>query len=257
MDDFFSARTGRRVPETYRAKFHIAQSQVSASQLTMSSREIAELLELRHDNVKRTIETLAGRGVIVRPQAEDVPVFDLLGRPRTERHLKVGKRDSYVIVAQLSPEFTARLVDRWQELEASAAPPTFAIPQNLPDALRLAADLADERDQLKNELQAAAPKIKALDRLTLADGSTCITDAAKALQVQPKALFDWLNAHQWIYRRPGCATWTAYQDKLQRGVLEHKITTVNRADGSEKVTSRVLVTPKGLAELAQKMEQAT
>lgn len=29
----------------------------------------------------------------------------------------VGKRDSYVVVAQLSPEFTARLVDRWQELE--------------------------------------------------------------------------------------------------------------------------------------------
>ncbi len=34
-----------------------------------------------------------------------------------------GKRDSIVVVAQLSPEFTARLVDRWQELEAENVEP--------------------------------------------------------------------------------------------------------------------------------------
>jgi hypothetical protein len=33
----------------------------------------------------------------------------------------VGKRDSYTVVAQLSPEFTARLVDCWQELEQQGA----------------------------------------------------------------------------------------------------------------------------------------
>ena len=36
-----------------------------------------------------------------------------------------GKRDSIVVVAQLSPEFTARLVDRWQELEAQVAKPAL------------------------------------------------------------------------------------------------------------------------------------
>lgn len=218
--------------------------------VTMSSREITELVESRHDDVKRSIVRLADRGVIQLPPMAEVK--NHLGQTVIE--YLIGKRDSYVIVAQLSPEFTARLVDRWQELEARAATPAFAIPQSLPDALRLAADLADERDQLKIEVRAAAPKAKALDRLTFADGAMCITDAAKTLQMQPKALFDWLSANQWIYRRPACATWTAYQDKIQRGVLEHKITTVNRADGSEKVTSRVLVTAKGLAELAQKLE---
>ena len=39
------------------------------------------------------------------------------GRPALE--LLVGKRDSYVIVAQLSTEFLARLVDRWPELRLS------------------------------------------------------------------------------------------------------------------------------------------
>ena len=38
----------------------------------MSSLEIAELVELRHDNVRRTIEMLAAKGVITLPQSEGV-----------------------------------------------------------------------------------------------------------------------------------------------------------------------------------------
>lgn len=89
-------------------------AQIGNGPITMSSREIAELLEARHDSVKRTIERLAERGVIGLPPT--VEYLDTLGRKATE--YQIGKRDSYVIVAQLSPEFTARLVDRWQELEA-------------------------------------------------------------------------------------------------------------------------------------------
>jgi phage regulator Rha-like protein len=84
----------------------------------MSSREIAELVDSRHDDVKRSIDRLVERGVVVQPPLADEPGTDSLGRPRTTQVYKIGKRDSYVIVAQLSPEFTARLVDRWQELEA-------------------------------------------------------------------------------------------------------------------------------------------
>ncbi|SAK88138.1 Phage regulatory protein Rha (Phage_pRha) [Caballeronia temeraria] len=86
---------------------------------TMSSREIAELVESRHDKVKQSIERLAARGVIALPPLGEY--LDSLGRRAAE--YRVGKRDSYVIVAQLSPEFTARLVDRWQELESRAAQP--------------------------------------------------------------------------------------------------------------------------------------
>ena len=83
---------------------------------TMSSREIAKVTGKRHDNVKRTIEDLAASG-LVHPQSEDEWSRDKLGRPRATRIYNIGERDSYVIVAQLSPEFTSRLVDRWQELE--------------------------------------------------------------------------------------------------------------------------------------------
>lgn len=87
---------------------------ITSSVQTMSSREIAKLVESRHDSVKRTIERLYTAGAISYP-----PLVDgkKAANGVTPTHYEIGKRDSYVIVAQLSPTFTARLVDRWQELE--------------------------------------------------------------------------------------------------------------------------------------------
>lgn len=87
--------------------------------LTMTSLEIADLVESRHDNVKITIERLGARGVIQLPALQEVK--NHLGQ--TVKVYPLGKRDSYVVVAQLCPEFTARLVDRWQELEARVPAP--------------------------------------------------------------------------------------------------------------------------------------
>lgn len=77
----------------------------------MTSLEIADLLEARHDSVKRTIERLGKSGAIQLPPL--VEVKNHLGQ--TVQVYTVGERDSYVVVAQLSPEFTAKLVDYWQK----------------------------------------------------------------------------------------------------------------------------------------------
>lgn len=82
---------------------------------TMTSLEMAELVNKRHDSVKRTIDTLAEQGVIARPQIEDVQEIGGNNRTYVTQIYKIGERDSYVVVAQLSPEFTAKLVDYWQQ----------------------------------------------------------------------------------------------------------------------------------------------
>lgn len=97
---------------------------VRVARLTMSSFQIADLVEKRHDNVKRTIETLADQGIISRPQIEEVKIQRQRRAETVSTYVfsgERGKRDSIVVVAQLSPEFTARLVDRWQELERQVA----------------------------------------------------------------------------------------------------------------------------------------
>ena len=105
-------------------------------QQTMSSREIAELVESRHDSVKRTIERCAERGTFTLPPLVETSFKGSDGRGQTASVYNLDKRSSLIVVAQLSPEFTARIVDRWQELEAQSAIPA---PQQAPVPLTQAA----------------------------------------------------------------------------------------------------------------------
>lgn len=155
--------------------------------LTMSSREIADLLEVRHDNVKRTIETLASRGVIQLPQSEEVP--NHLGQRVSVYQLV--KRDTYVVVAQLSPEFTARLVDRWQQLEQAEAPklPDLSNPAMLRDLLL---GYTEKVLALEATVQAQAPKVAFAEAVGAAEDLQKISVVAKALGQGPRKFRAWL-----------------------------------------------------------------
>lgn len=52
---------------------------INGNAIKMTSIEMAELVGKRHDNVKRTIETLAKNGVILPPQIEDCGRINGLG----------------------------------------------------------------------------------------------------------------------------------------------------------------------------------
>jgi prophage antirepressor-like protein len=101
------------------------------------------------------------------------------------------------------------------------------------------------------QVGALKPKAEALDRIATADGSLCVTDAAKALQMPPSALFKHLRTNGWIYKRAGASHDVGYQDKVAAGYIEHKVTTVIRPDGTEKISEQVRITPKGLTKLAR------
>lgn len=106
--------------------------------------------------------------------------------------------------------------------------------------------------QLEDQIKEIKPKAEALDRIATSDGSVCITDAAKVLQIhKPKSLFGYLQRNKWIFRRSGSMVWQGYQDKIQQGLLEHKVTEVSLSDGSSRVTHQVRVTPKGLSRLSE------
>jgi len=97
--------------------------------LTMSSLEMAKLTETRHDSALRTIKTLIEKKILLNTNRGEYK--DNTGR--TLPCYLSDKRDSLVIVARLSPEFTAKVVDRWQELENN----TPALSNNYKSALTL------------------------------------------------------------------------------------------------------------------------
>ena len=229
----------------------VAVADITSSQ-TMSSLEIAELTGKRHDNVMEDIRKMLKELDVRSPDFSGEQTF---ANNRKREIFNLPKDLTITLVSGYNVVMRHRIVTRWQELEAKAAlpHPAFAIPQNLSEALRLAADLADDKARLEAKLTEMKPSVAALERLTKADGSLCITDAAKQLQTTPKRLFALLSVEGWIYRRQG-TSWIAYQEKIQAGLLEHKLTVVERTDGTEKTVSQVRITPKGIAKVGKMLE---
>lgn len=116
-------------------------AQMGSQEPTMSSKQIEFLLAKadgtgpRHDNVKRTMETLRNKGLIKLTQSEEVNHKN----QRIEVY-HVNERDSYVVVAQLSPEFTARLVDEWRKLKQQSQDPVMQMAIGLQAAQQIIAN---------------------------------------------------------------------------------------------------------------------
>jgi anti-repressor protein len=105
---------------------------------------------------------------------------------------------------------------------------------------------------LEASVSSLTPKADALDRLAEADGLMNITNAAKILQVQPKALFGCLACNGWIYRRNGSSEYVPYQAKIQQGLMVAKAHTItNQVTGEQVIKERALITAKGLTALAK------
>ena len=94
-------------------------AQLNDSQ-TMTTPEIAELTGKRHDNVMRVAKMLAERGIICATQIEE-----RYNNNNLRKIYRLTKTESINLVANLSPEFTAAIIKRWQELEAQAQKPKY------------------------------------------------------------------------------------------------------------------------------------
>lgn len=143
--------------------------------LTMGTRDIANMLEKNHSDVKRSAKRLSDAGILTQPLAES----DYEHRGNTYKEYRLEKRDCYILVAQLSPEFTAAIVDRWQELENESKP---QLPQTFAEALQLAADQA-------KLLELQAPKVAFVENLVERD--TLMTATQVAQKHEKSAI--WLN----------------------------------------------------------------
>lgn len=227
--------------------------------LTMTSREVAELTGKEHKHVMRDLRTL---------QDQLGPLF--VGSVQNWTHPQNGQSyEEFVLDKEttltllLGYDAVARMkvVKRWQELEAGAAP---TINLRDPRQMAMAAlqlievnqELQETIEQQQRKIAEDAPKVDGFERIAHSDGSMCLTDAAKTLQVQPRKLTQLLQEKGWVYRRPMGSGWLAYQERIQQGLLEHKVTTGEKSDGSEWSSTQVRVTAKGLTKLADVVRQA-
>lgn len=225
---------------------------------SMDSNEIADLVESRPDNVKRTIERLAVKGVIAFPPLEEKPTAGRSAKVYVFTGEK-GKRDSIIVVAQLCPEFTARLVDRWQELERKDAQPVEK-PKELSrmELIQIAFEAEKENIALRGELAIAAPKAEALDVIADTSNTYCLRECAKTIGIQEKDLIQLLIDKKWIYREPSKTLGKAgklqpHAQYVMNKVFINRISPVitNQYTGQEMVHTHMRVTAFGLTRITR------
>lgn len=233
---------------------------------TMTSREIAELVESRHSDIMRSITRLATAGIIRQPPSAFSEEINNLGF-KVKREYFVfsgpeGKRDSIVVVAQNCPEFTARLVDRWQELEEKQQVPALNLndPKQL---LGLLQNYAERTLELENkvvvqeeviaitsrQLEEAAPKVEFVDKYVEASGLLGFREVAKMLGVKESVLRAWLVDIGAMYRLGAGWSFKAQWLDTKRGVHKTSYDVYSRAVVSAKFT------PKGFAYIAERISK--
>lgn len=177
----------------------------NASALTMSSREITKLVNSRHSDVCKSIETLISKGVIggYQPKPYTHPQN---GQIYYEYFL--NKRDTYILVAQFSPEFTAAVIDRWQELENQqkhSALPDFTNPAEAARewAKQFEQRLLVEKQKalVEKQVDEMRPKAEFVDRYVEFSGSKSLRETAKILKMPEREMINRLLADKVLYRQ--------------------------------------------------------
>lgn len=218
------------------------QITLNSPAVTMTSREIAELIEKQHSNIKISAERLSSAGVIGTLAAQE---FTHNGNTYTEYRL--CKRDCLILVAQNCPEFTARIVDRWQELEAQQD--AHVIPKTMAQALRLAADQAEliEAQQLRLEQQ--QPAVEFVDRFVESKSAKGFREVAKILGLKEREFIAELAADKIIFKQG--SNWLPIADHQHTGRFVVK---TGEANGHAFIQTRF--TPEGIAWVAKRYTKA-
>lgn len=137
------------------------------------------------------------------------------------------------------------------EKQLKVAQQQFAIPQTLPEALRLAADLADKNAALEKKAKEDAPKVEFCDKVVADNDAMTITRAAKLINYPPRKLKDYIRQIGWLYANSD----TPMQSTITSGymVLRFAHWTDNEGNAVEKPYAHI--TNKGLFALYRRMRR--
>ena len=211
---------------------------VTSSAITMSSREIAELVGSKHEAVRKSAQRLAADRILTSPLA----MSDYEHRGNTYWEYRFEKRDCLVLVARLSPAFTAQVIDRWQELESESQE---VKPLTHLETARLLVSSLEQIEQQAQKLAIAAPKVEFVDKYVEATGLKGFRQVAKLLGAKENALGEFLESQKIMYRLSGERV--PYANHIDAGRFSVK---TGQADNGHAFNSAKF-TPKGVQWLAE------
>lgn len=135
-----------------------------------------------------------------------------------------------------------------EKLRNQVAQP-IAIPQTLPEALRLAADLAEKNQKLLEEQKINAPKVDYCDQIVADNGAMTITKAAKVIGYPPRKFKDYIRQVGWLYANAD----TPMQHVITSGYMVLRYAHWTDNDGNPVEKPYAHITAKGMFALYKRM----
>lgn len=149
----------------------------------------------------------------------------------------------------ISPAFYLKVINTFLDYKKGTLQP--AIPQTLPEALRLAAELAEDRERLSAQVQQMKPKVEFHDKVVISEDAITVAEAAKVIGTGRNRLLAFLRRSKWVTRKN-----EPYQSKIESGLMDVKLSPFEHPTQGLQRSVTPLITGKGLAEL-QRIHRST
>lgn len=215
--------------------------------LVVSSRQVAEDFEKRHADVIKAIEDKMKVNEILRsPKYFIESTYTDKSNRQSKEYLLTRDGFSFIVMGfngKRADEWKLKYIEAFNKME-SYIKDKNKLPRNFAEALRLAAELEEEKERLALENSEMKPKAEFYDDVAGSKDAITIGEVAKVIGIKGlgrNKLFALLRDRKILQQNN-----QPYQEYVDRGyfrIIEQKWTT---PDGDTKINIKTLVYQKGL-----------
>ncbi|EMJ5358624.1 TPA: phage antirepressor KilAC domain-containing protein [Clostridioides difficile] len=234
------------------------------NQFLVESREVAELIEKKHDNLLRDIrgyKKILEDSSNLRSQDFFIESTYINTQNKIQPCYLLTKKGCDMVANKMTGEkgiiFTAIYVTKFEEMERELKEQQPKLPTTYKEALQQLLIEVEEKEQLQLEnqekdkvIQLQQPKVLFADSVASSDNSILVGELAKLLRQNgidtgQNRLFDWLRNNGYLIKRKGEDYNTPTQKSVDLGVIETKEGTRVHPDGHTSITKTPKITGKG------------
>lgn len=253
---------------------------VENGKLVADSREVAEMIGKRHDNLVRDIdgyvETISETPKFGNDHQTSILRADdffivgnyTSGTGKSYKCYKLTKQGCEMVANKLTGKkgilFTAAYVQKFNEMENEISNPA-ALPNfnNPAEAARAWADQFEKREVAEKQIEENRPKVIFADSVSVSNTSILIGDLAKILHqnginnIGQNRLFAWMRENKYLISRDGSNHNMPTQKAMEMGLFKIKETSITHSDGHVSISKTVKVTGKGQIYFVNKFLEKT
>ncbi|HBH0239030.1 TPA: phage antirepressor KilAC domain-containing protein [Clostridioides difficile] len=245
------------------------------NQFLVESREVAELIEKKHDNLLRDIrgyKKILEDSSNLKSQDFFIESTYINTQNKIQPCYLLTKKGCDMVANKMTGEkgiiFTAIYVTKFEEMERELKEQQPKLPTTYKEALQQLLIEVEEKEQLQLEnqekdkvIQLQQPKVLFADAVSTSNNSILVGELAKLIKqngvdIGQNRLFAWMRENGYLIKRKGEDYNIPTQKSMNLRIMEVKKRVINNPDGSTKVTRTVKITGKGQVYFVNKFKSS-